>query len=101
MTPADRYGLIIGISEYPDLGKLKKAASDARALAEILRDSELTNFASVDLVINVSAPTMRTKIARFLKDRHHDDLVLIYFAGHGVRDEDTGALYFAAANTEK
>ena len=36
---------------------------------------------------------------RFFADRGVDDLLLLHYSGHGVKDE-SGDLYFAAANTE-
>jgi Caspase domain len=39
------------------------------------------------------------EIERFFDDRQHEDLLLLYFSGHGIRDLG-GQLYFAAADTE-
>ena len=43
---------------------------------------------------------MRKSIARFFDAKHRDDLLLLYFSGHGVRDEQ-GHLYLAVRDTER
>ena len=43
---------------------------------------------------------MRREIARFLAKRGQDDLLLLYYSGHGLLDE-RGALYLAAHDTEQ
>ena len=37
-------------------------------------------------------------VEEFFADRRPDDLLLVHFSGHGIKDED-GELYFAASNT--
>ena len=38
-------------------------------------------------------------VEEFFADREPDDLLLVHFSCHGVKDED-GELYFATPNTE-
>lgn len=39
------------------------------------------------------------EIEDFFADRRHDDLLLLYFSCHGIKD-DAGRLYFAGSNTK-
>lgn len=43
---------------------------------------------------------MAVAIKILFDDRQKDDLVLLFFSGHGIKDED-GKLDFAAHNTRK
>ncbi len=45
-------------------------------------------------------PFVREKIDEFLDLKKPDDLLLLYFSGHGVRDE-MGSLYLALKNTSR
>jgi Caspase domain len=50
--------------------------------------------------LNEGLATVRKAIARFFDLRHRDDLLFLYFSGHGVRDEQ-GHLYLAVRDTER
>ncbi|CAG0946310.1 hypothetical protein ANRL1_02902 [Anaerolineae bacterium] len=97
-----KLALIIGTSDYQDPGLHDLAApiEDARDLAEALRDPAIGGFDDVMPLINAPAQTIRKSIARLFKDRAPDDLLLLYFSGHGVLDEQ-GQLYLTAADTER
>ena len=43
---------------------------------------------------------MRLEIASFFADRKRNDLLLLYFSGHGIKDDD-GRLYLATADTRR
>src|SRR5690348_12894335 len=47
---------------------------------------------------NKPAHVVNLAVEEFFADRRPDDLLLLHFSCHGVKDED-GELYFAAANT--
>ena len=51
-------------------------------------------------LLNEGLATVRKSIARFFDAKHRDDLLLLYFSGHGVRDEQ-GHLYLAVRDTER
>jgi hypothetical protein len=95
-----RYALIVAIDTYgdPKLRRLRAPARDAEALADVLRDPEIGGF-EVDLASNETDASLRRRIAAFFSDRARDSLLLLHFSCHGLKD-DSGQLYFAAADTE-
>jgi hypothetical protein len=99
---AERYALLIGNSRYDDAGLagLKAPDADVRAFARVLRDSEIGGFHDVQTVTDGTCGALQRQIARFYADRRRDDLLLLYFSGHGIKD-DAGQLYLAARDTER
>jgi tetratricopeptide (TPR) repeat protein len=99
---ARKLALIIGNSQYEDAGLAKLAApdADARALAEVLQSPVIGGFDEVTPLLNQGLATVRKAIARFFDARHRDDLLVLYFSGHGIRDEH-GHLYLAVRDTER
>ena len=97
---SNRFALIIANDQYEDesLSKLEAPKYDAYALAEVLGDPETSNF-YVQLAVNKKSHTVNQLIETFFNKRKRDDLLLLYFSGHGIKDED-GKLYFATPNTK-
>jgi uncharacterized caspase-like protein len=99
-----RFALLIGVSEYSEgespLSALPAALNDVRRLAEVLEDSNIGGFDSVLPLENPSIEDMRSAIANLFADRKADDLVLLYFSGHGKATQ-LGQFYFMAKNTEE
>ena len=95
-----KYALIIGNDRYddPKLAQLKTPAADSQALARILGDASIGFFDEVMPLINQSETKVRRAISQFLAGKKPDDLVLLYFSGHGVLD-DRGRLYLALKDT--
>ena len=91
--------LIIGNSQYEDalLRQLVAPSRDAETLAEVLADGTIGGF---DVHTVTDAPSYRVceEIEAFFDDRDRDHLLLLYFSGHGVTDDD-GMLYYATSNT--
>jgi hypothetical protein len=94
-----RSALIIAADQYADPGlrRLRAPASDARALAAVLENPEIGDF-QVRTLLNEPAYEVNLAVEEFFADRRPDDLLLLYFSAHGVKDQD-GQLYFAASNT--
>ncbi|WP_262061322.1 caspase, EACC1-associated type [Streptomyces sp. STR69] len=95
-----RLALLVATYAYEDKGLrgLTAPGHDAEAFAEVLRDPDIAGF---DVTILVNEPHHRIGEALgelFHHHRHHDDLTLLYFTGHGLKD-DEGRLHLAAANT--
>jgi formylglycine-generating enzyme required for sulfatase activity len=96
-----RYALLIGCSEYTDdkLLQLAMPEADVQALAQVLEDEQIGAFDAVDVSLNEPDYVVRRKISRFFKRRSKDDFLLLFFAGHGVKDR-AGQLYLTFTNTE-
>lgn len=96
-----KHALIIGNDQYidPKLSRLKTPSEDSRELAKVLKDKHIGGFNEVKSLINQPARTIRKAISEFLLPKTPDDLVLVYFSGHGVLD-DLGHLHFALKDTE-
>jgi hypothetical protein len=94
-----RSALIVASYEYADPGlrRLRAPASDAQALAGVLQDPGIGGF-EVRTLLNESSYEVNLAVEEFFADRRPDDLLLVHFSCHGVKDED-GELYFATANT--
>ncbi len=95
-----RSALIVASDDYTDPGlrRLRAPASDAQALAGVLRDPRIGGF-EVRTLLNEPAHEVNLAVEEFFADRRPDDLLLLHFSCHGVKDEG-GELYFATANTK-
>jgi hypothetical protein len=96
-----KYALIIGNNKYqdPKLAMLKTPEADSRALAKVLRAKRIGNFDEVTLIIDQTEAKTRRTISAFLSNKKPDDLVLLYFSGHGVLDS-RGSLFLALKDTQ-
>jgi uncharacterized protein YjbI with pentapeptide repeats len=99
-TRGRRLALLLGNGTYKDprIGRLEKPAIDVRELARVLRQPEIGGFDEVVSLIEGEGREVTRAIARFFLDRSQDDLLLLYYSGHGRRWGDL--LYLAVADTE-
>ncbi|MBN3907539.1 MAG: caspase family protein [Nostoc sp. NMS1] len=96
-----KVALLIGVSKYePGLTPLPAATKDVEAMERVLLHPEIGGFDDVTLLINPQRQVMDEAIEALFGDRQKDDLLLLFFSGHGIKDEN-GKLYFAACNTKK
>ncbi len=97
-----KIALLIGVSEYqPGLNSLPGATKDVEAMRRILQHSEIGGFDQVKALLNPEPLEMQTEMqVAFSSSRKKDDLVLLFFSGHGVKD-DRGNLYLASSITRK
>ncbi len=95
-----KYALIIGNTEYIDLGlaQLTAPGKDAEDFAQVLKDQDIGAFDNVKVLLNQLSSTVSEAIDEFFDQKKPDDLLVLYFSGHGVRDE-LGSLYLAVQNT--
>ena len=98
---ARRLALVIATYQYEDAGlrRLTAPARDAESFAAVLRDPDIAGF-EVTTLINEPYHRVGEVIGDFYRDRRRDDLTLLYFTGHGLKDDD-GRLYLAMANTRR
>ena len=83
----------------PTLRKLVAPDNDAKELADVLRDRTIGKF-EVTQVRNRRKAALERTIEGFFAGRAVDDTLLLYFSGHGVKD-DYGRLYLAAQDTKR
>ena len=94
-----RLALVVANDEYDDPGlrRLNAPAQDADALAEVLGDPGVGGF-DVDVLHNASAQTVRTAVEDLFADRSFDDLLVLHFSCHGVKNAE-GELFLAMKDT--
>jgi TM2 domain-containing membrane protein YozV len=96
----NRSALIIASREYQDPGlrQLRAPVHDAEALAQVLGDPNIGGF-DIRTLIDASSYEVCEAVEDFFADRGPDDLLLMHFSGHGLKDEG-GELHFATSNTK-
>lgn len=98
-----KVALLIGISDYePGLNPLPASVKDMQAIAKVLQHPEMGGFAQTDIqkLENPDPQKMQEAIETLFSDRRKDDLVVLYFSGHGIKDE-SGKLHLATCLTRK
>ena len=98
-----KVALLIGVSEYePGLNPLPAAVKDLDAMRKVLLHPEMGGFAESDIVLlkNPRRQEMEESIETLFANRHRDDLILLFFSGHGIKD-DAGRLYLGTSKTRK
>lgn len=100
-----RWAVVIGVGEYQaqDIPDLEFAPSDARAVRDFLLSDAAGPFDEVLYLENEQATgaAMREALFVFLQQADWDDLVVIYYAGHGAPDPGRpDNLYLLPTDTE-
>ncbi|HQU36421.1 MAG TPA: caspase family protein [Anaerolineales bacterium] len=97
-----KFALIIGNTEYtdPGLAQLTAPGKDAEDFARVLKDKSICKFDEVNVLFNQTESAIREAIDSLYYLKRPDDLLVLYFSGHGVRDE-YGSLYLAVKNTNR
>ena len=100
MTNSKCSALIVAVGEYDDKGlqQLTAPPSDAEALTGVLEDPDIGGF-DVHTLLNRPSHEVDLAVEEFFADRHPDNLLLLHFSCHGVKDDD-GELYFAMTDTK-
>jgi TolB-like protein len=95
--------LAIGVSRYasPDLG-LKFADADAQAMADTIQSAARNGpYREVRTLVLTNEDASRENIlgglSRFLGQAGPDDVAVLFVAGHGIRDLNSGSYYFLPA----
>jgi len=103
--PEGRHAVLIGCSEFPkaprELARLRCPENDVDGMHEILtaRPWGLFGEQQTHVVKNKTHDEILFKIEEVLNNATKDDMVVIYYSGHG-RCDDQGWLYLAALNTD-
>jgi uncharacterized caspase-like protein len=96
-----KHALLIGISEYqPGLDVLPSSVRDMEAIARVLQHPEMGEFDDIKTLANPDVQEMQEAIEFLFSGLSKDDLTLLFFSGHGIKD-DRGRLYFATPLTRK
>ncbi|MBG1267898.1 caspase, EACC1-associated type, partial [Nostoc sp. WHI] len=96
-----KIALLIGVSEYGEgIPPLSSALNDVEAMQRVLQNPNLGGFEQVERLLNPDAIAMRKAIQKLFKEALKDDLVLFFFSGHGITN-DQDHLYLATRNTAK
>ncbi|NER28503.1 MAG: hypothetical protein F6J89_12940 [Symploca sp. SIO1C4] len=97
-----KVALLIGVSEYESFTPLPGAVKDVEAIKQVLQDPYMGKFEAKDVqtLVNPEPQEMREAIEALFSDRQKEDLVLLYFSGHGIKD-DLGKLHFGTRLTRK
>jgi hypothetical protein len=95
-----RFALVVANDQYADPGlrRLVAPAQDAAALAEALADPSVGGF-KVKVLQNESAQAIRFAVEDFFADRAPEDLLLLHFSCHGLKNA-AGELFLAVADTK-
>ncbi|WP_228058113.1 caspase, EACC1-associated type [Nostoc sp. LEGE 12447] len=98
-----KVALLIGVSEYePGLNPLPGAVKDVEAMQQVLLHPEMGGFTETDIMVlkNPQRQDMEEAIENLFAHRQKDDLLVLFFSGHGIKD-DTGRLFLATRTTRK
>ncbi|MFM7640404.1 MAG: caspase domain-containing protein, partial [Cyanobium sp.] len=96
---AKRHALLVGISRYGEgLQPIPSALLDVEKMAEVLRDPELGGIEEHHLQVlrDPGRTELASAIESFYADKETDDLLVLYFSGHGFRDDDRQLLLSSA-----
>jgi formylglycine-generating enzyme required for sulfatase activity len=97
-----RLALLIGVSEYgAGIPALPECVVDVDAMQRVLVHPEMGGFAAADITVlkNPQRQEMVDAIHQLFSNRKPDDLLLFYFSGHGMMDEDEYKLHLANNST--
>ncbi|MCW9683390.1 SUMF1/EgtB/PvdO family nonheme iron enzyme [Dolichospermum planctonicum UHCC 0167] len=98
---AKKIALLIGVSEYGEnIPPLSSALNDVEAMERVLKNPNLGNFTQVEKLLNPNSEVMRIAILNLFKNAEKEDLLLFFFSGHGMINDDNH-LYLATCNTAK
>ncbi len=99
--PPKKRALLIGVSQYnAGLNPIPGAKKDVEDMKRVLENPELGGFDEVKALIDPDLEQIRGDISHLFRSSGKQDLVLLYFSGHGILDyEDDGSLYLATPAT--
>ena len=93
-TRKNIWAVVVGIDNYENVQHLRYASSDAQAFYDYLVQNFNVPKDNVTLLLNQEArlDNIKSTLGTHLKRKAgKDDMVLIYFAGHGATEADTAS----------
>ncbi|MEM6502023.1 MAG: GUN4 domain-containing protein [Cyanobacteria bacterium P01_C01_bin.89] len=103
MAVGKKFALLVGVGDYAEdsgIEPLSTPVENVKALAAVLEDEAVGGFDEVTMLPNPTLGEMAQSVSALVYGRAPDDLLLLYFSGHGLTDE-TGRLYFSNCATRK
>jgi hypothetical protein len=91
------HALVIGNNKYQKVRTLDTAVNDARVVADVLRD---TYKFEVDLLLDGTRQQIMEALYRMRARLSEKDNLLVYYAGHGVIDKETGRGYWLPVDAD-
>ena len=86
-----KFALLIGVGDYEsaDFPNLAAALPDVDTMQQVLQDPQVGGFPIDDTIalLNPEPQQMREALERLFAERKADDLLVLYFSGHGVVDD--------------
>ncbi len=83
-----KFALLIGVSEYSEgLRPISSAILDVEAMRRVLEHPDMGAFDQVTVLPNPDKGSMEKAVEDLFANRQRDDLVLLYFSGHGLKDQ--------------
>ncbi len=84
-----KFALLIGVSEYSEgLRPISSAILDVEAMRRVLEHPDMGAFDQVKVLPNPDKGSMEKAVEVLFADRQRDDLVLLYFSGHGLKAQN-------------
>ena len=95
-----KIALLIGVGDYgTGLNSLQCPVNGATAMQKVLLNPEIGGFDEAQVLINPDVGEMRNGISTTFAQLRKDDLALLYFTGHGIKDM-SGDFYLTTAQSE-
>ena len=95
-----KFALLIGVSEYGEgIPSLSAPPNDVAAMKRVLENPEMGGF-EVETLLDPESTPMRKAIKKLFSSGGKEDVVLLFFSGHGITD-DENKLYLATRITAK
>ncbi len=84
-----KFALLIGVSEYSEgLRPISSAILDVEAMRRVLEHPDMGAFDQVTVLPNPDKGSMEKAVEDLFANRQKDDLVLLYFSGHGLKAQN-------------
>ena len=84
-----KFALLIGVGEYSEgLLPISSAIKDVEAMRRVLEHPDMGAFDEVKVLPNPDKGSIEKAVDDLFSNRQRDDLVLLYFSGHGIKDQN-------------